>query len=61
MMGQKKVEKSIWKNYFNTAGPEIAFENFFRSIFFWNIRVFQKFKKFSWANTSEFGVENVPQ
>ena len=49
----------IRKNYFNAAGRELAFENFFRSIFFWNIRVFQKFKKFSWANTSEFGVKNV--
>ena len=47
MMGQKKVEKCIWKKFSITMGRELAFENFFRSIFFWNIRNFQKFKKFS--------------
>ena len=61
MMGQMKVGKFGSDSIFCITGPVLAFEKNFRSLFFGNTWVFQNFKKSSWTNTSEFGVENVPQ
>ena len=33
MMGQKKVQKCISKNYFTTTGQKLAFENFLEASF----------------------------
>ena len=61
MMGQMKVGKFGSGSIFCITDRELEFENFFKSIFFGNIRLFQKSKPFSWTNTLDFGVENVPQ
>ena len=60
MMGQMKVGKFGSGSIFCITDRELEFENFFKSFFFENIRLFQKFRPFSWTNTFEFGVENVP-
>ena len=61
MMGQMKVGKFGSGSIFCITDRQLEFENFFKSIFFGNIRLFQKSKPFSWTNTLDFGVENVPQ
>ena len=42
MMGQKKTRKSISDLFLRLTGREIAFENFFKSIFFKNPKVLPK-------------------
>ena len=52
MMGQMKVGKFGSDSIFCITGPVLAFEKNFRSLFFGNTWVFQKFRPFSWTKAS---------